>query len=88
MSLGKTEQDLKRELENIASDLKWSAVELKGIAQRLEHSHNQPDAQALLRMITVFERGEARLKRYAEDVQAGHFKAVAVQPAQGADLST
>jgi len=88
MSLGKTEQDLKRELENIASDLKWSAVELKGIAQRLEHSHNQPDAQALFRMITIFEKGEARLKRYAEEVQAGHIAAVASQPARGVDMSS
>lgn len=31
MALNKEEQDLKRDLQGIASDLKWSAVELKRI---------------------------------------------------------
>ena len=33
MELNKPEQDLKRDLQGIASDLKWSAVELKRIAE-------------------------------------------------------
>jgi hypothetical protein len=80
MSLGKIEQELKRDLEGIASDLKWSAVELKGIAQRLEHSNNQPDAQALLRMIAIFSKGEARLKEYVDDVLEGRLVRVTPGP--------
>jgi hypothetical protein len=83
MSLGKIEQELKRDLEGIASDLKWSAVELKGIAQRLEHSNNQPDAQALLRMIAIFSKGEARLKEYVDDVLEGRLVRVTPGPVSG-----
>lgn len=35
MGLNKPNQDLKRDLQGIASDLKWSAVELMRIAERL-----------------------------------------------------
>lgn len=87
MSLGKTEQDLKRDLDGIALDLKWSAVELKGIAHRLEESGNQSHAQALLRMVDVFERGESRLKLYAEAVRGGRIAWVgSVEPLSGADV--
>lgn len=93
MSLGKTEQELKRNLEGIALDLKWSAVELKGIAHRLQDTNNhahahafQAHAQALLRMVEVFERGESRLKVYADEVSAGHITcAAATEPLSGAD---
>jgi hypothetical protein len=89
MSLGKTEQDLKRDLEGIALDLKWSMVELKGIAHRLEESGNQAQAQALLRMADVFERGESRLKLYADAVRGGRIVWVgASEPVSGADLSS
>jgi hypothetical protein len=87
MSLGKTEQDLKRDLEGIALDLKWSVVELKGIAHRLEESGNQPHAQALLRMVDIFERGESRLKLYADAVRAGRIASVGTgEPLSGADM--
>ena len=35
MPLTQPNHDLKRDLQGIASDLKWSAVELKRIAERL-----------------------------------------------------
>jgi len=34
MGLNKPEQDLKRDLQGVASDLKWSAVELLRVAER------------------------------------------------------
>jgi len=40
MTLGKEEQVLKRDLQGIASDLKWSAVELIRIAERLSEVKN------------------------------------------------
>ena len=38
MRLYKPTQELRRDLQGIASDLKWSAVELKRIAERLNQS--------------------------------------------------
>ena len=71
MALNKEEQDLKRDLQGIASDLKWSAVELKRIAERLSQSGHEADAQAVLRMCTVFHAGEDRLAGYAAEIASG-----------------
>ncbi len=73
MSLTKPNQDLKRDLQGIASDLKWSAVELMRIAERLSLAGNKADAQAVLRMLTVFHDGEDRLAGYADEVKAGRI---------------
>ncbi|PRW85331.1 hypothetical protein [Pseudomonas fluorescens] len=73
MSLTKPNQDLKRDLQGIASDLKWSAVELMRIAERLSLAGNKADAQAVLRMLTVFHDGEDRLAGYADEVKAGQI---------------
>ncbi|WP_263264270.1 hypothetical protein [Pseudomonas sp. RIT-PI-S] len=87
MSLGKTEQALIRDLEDVAKDLHWSATELKHIAQRLEKSGNVIDADALKRMIGAFENGEPRLKRYAEEVRAGRIAGAGVHQVEpGASL--
>ena len=71
MELNKPEQDLKRDLQGIASDLKWSAVELMRIAERLSLARNEADAQAVLRMCTVLHADEDRLAGYADEVKAG-----------------
>lgn len=73
MTLDKPNQDLKRDLQGIASDLKWSAVELMRIAERLSLAGNEADAQAVLRMLTVFHDGEDRLAGYADEVKAGRI---------------
>ncbi|MDB6051226.1 MAG: hypothetical protein JWR17_3972 [Pseudomonas sp.] len=73
MGLNKPEQDLSRDLQGAASDLKWSAVELLRIAERLSLAGNEPDAQALLRMRAVFQADEDRLTAYANDVKAGRI---------------
>jgi hypothetical protein len=41
---------------------------LSRIADRLETSGNSADAQAVLRMIQIFQQGEARLLQIAETV--------------------
>lgn len=61
MTLSKLNQDLKRDLQGIASDLRWSAVELLRIAEQLSLAGNEADAQALLRMRTMFHADEDRL---------------------------
>ncbi|MBK3446341.1 hypothetical protein [Pseudomonas lactis] len=71
MTLTKPNQDLKRDLQGIASDLKWSAVELLRIAERLSQAENEADAQAVLRMCTVFQAGEGRLVGFAAEVEIG-----------------
>ena len=71
MPLTKPNQDLKRDLQGIASDLKWSAVELKRIAERLSQSGHEADAQAVLKMCTVFQAGEDRLAGYVADITGG-----------------
>ena len=73
MTLTKPKQDLKRDLQGIASDLKWSAVELKRIADGLSQAGNEADAQAALKMCTVFHAGEDRLAGYADEVKAGQI---------------
>ena len=73
MPLTKPNQDLKRDLQGIASDLKWSAVELMRIAERLSLAGNEADAQAVLRMCNVFHADEDRLAGYAEEVKAGRI---------------
>lgn len=73
MTLDKPNQDLKRDLQGIASDLKWSAVELMRIAERLSLAGNEADAQAVLRLCTVFHADEDRLTGYADEVKAGQI---------------
>lgn len=68
--------DLRRDLQGIASDLKWSAVELVRIADRLSQADNEPDAQAIIRMISIFQNDQARLEGYAEAAAAGHIMRV------------
>ena len=71
MGLNKPEQDLKRDLQGVASDLKWSAVELLRVAERLSQAGNEADAQTVLKMCTVFHADEDRLTAYADEVKAG-----------------
>jgi hypothetical protein len=73
MGLNKPEQDLKRDLQGVASDLKWSAVELMRVAERLSQAGNEADAQAVLRMCTVFHADEDRLTAYANEVAGGRI---------------
>jgi hypothetical protein len=67
--LSSAEKSLKRDLQGMASDLKWSAVELVRIAERLSLASNDADAQALLRMRQIFHAGENRLTGYADEVE-------------------
>lgn len=71
MPLTKPNQDLRRDLQGLASDLKWSAVELMRIAVRLSEAGNEADAQAVIRICQVMQAGEDRLVRYGDEVKAG-----------------
>lgn len=70
MWLNESEQALRRDLQGLASDLRWSAVELLRIAEQLRQSGNDIDAQAVQRLCDLFQGDEARLLGYAEEVKA------------------
>lgn len=71
MPLTKPNQELRRDLQGLASDLKWSAVELMRIAVRLSEAGNEADAQAVIRICQVLQAGEDRLTAYRDEVKAG-----------------
>lgn len=74
MTLTKANQDLLRDLQGLASDLKWSAVELMRIAVRLSEAGNEADAQAVIRICQVIQAGEDRLAGYGEEVKVGRIE--------------
>lgn len=71
MPLTKPNQDLRRDLQGLASDLKWSVVELMRIAERLSLAGNEHDAQAVIRICQVMQAGEDRLVGYGDEVKVG-----------------
>ena len=73
MTLTNPNQELKRDLQGTSSDLKWSAVELMRIAERLSLAGNEADAQAVIWICVVMQAGEDRLVGYAEEVKAGRI---------------
>lgn len=79
MSLTKPNQEIRRDLSGIASDLKWSAVELMRIAERLSLAGNEADAQAVLKMCVIFQDGEDRLAGYADEVRDGMVVRITAQ---------
>lgn len=73
MTPTKPNQELSGDLKGLASDFKWSAVELMRIAERLSLAGNEADAQAVKRMCIVFHAGEDKLAGYAEEVKSGQI---------------
>jgi hypothetical protein len=70
MWLNESEQELRRDLQGLASDLRWSAVELLRIEQQLRQLGNDIDAQAVQKLCSLFQGDEAKLSGYAEEVKA------------------
>ncbi|MEJ5059956.1 MULTISPECIES: hypothetical protein [unclassified Pseudomonas] len=70
MWLNESEQQLRRDLQGVASDLRWSAVELLRIAEQLRLSGNDVDAEAAKRLCELFQGDEERLSGYAEEIKA------------------
>ncbi|RMV71747.1 hypothetical protein ALP05_00928 [Pseudomonas caricapapayae] len=67
MDITKPNQDLARDLQGLAADFKWSAVELVRIAERLSLAGNDPDAQAILKMIVLFQADEVKAGRIVRE---------------------
>ncbi|MHC8394464.1 hypothetical protein ACYZT8_12500 [Pseudomonas sp. LB3P93] len=70
MWLNEDENELRRDLQGLASDLRWSAVELLRIAEQLRQAGNDVDAQTTLKLCALFQGDEERLAGYAEEVKA------------------
>lgn len=70
MWLNESENELRRDLQGLASDLRWSSVELLRIAEQLRLAGNDVDAKAAEKMCDLFQGDEERLKGYAEEVKA------------------
>jgi hypothetical protein len=70
MRLNEHEHELQRDLQSVASDLRWSAVDLKRIAEQLRKGGNEADAQAVLRSCEILQSDEERLQLYANEVKA------------------
>jgi two-component sensor histidine kinase len=73
MRLNEYEHELQRDLQSVASDLRWSAVDLKRIAELLRKTGNEADAQSVLRSCEVLQSDEERLQLYAREVKACAF---------------
>ena len=67
MSLTKPNQELCRELQGLANDLKWSAVELMRITVRLREVGKQADAKAVIRICRIMQTREDRLMGHGEE---------------------
>lgn len=74
MSLTKLNQELNRDLQSMASDLKWSAGDMIRIAEHLSAMGNEPDAWALLKICKVLQAGEGKLNVYADEVKSGQIQ--------------
>lgn len=70
MWLNESENELRRDLQSVASDLRWSAVELLRLADQLRQAGNDVDAQSVLRLCDLFQGDEQRLAGYAEEVKS------------------
>ncbi|WP_434721160.1 hypothetical protein ACOZ4J_06135 [Pseudomonas syringae pv. actinidiae] len=73
MGLTKLNQEIARDLQGLACDLKWSSVALMWIVERLSLSGNEADAQAALKMRIVFHADEDKLAGYADAMKAGRI---------------
>jgi len=74
MPLSKLNQELHADLIGAAADMKWFAVDLLRIAERLNLAGNEVDAQAVMRITMTFVGNEERLNAYADEVKLGFIK--------------
>ncbi|SEC00885.1 hypothetical protein SAMN05216205_1221 [Pseudomonas mohnii] len=71
MPLTKPNQQLRRDLKEVAALLKWSGVDLTGMTVRLSESGLEAEARELLKIVASFPDAEDKLVAYAAEVQIG-----------------
>ena len=71
MALTKPNQQLRRDLKEAATLLKWSGVDLVQAAVRLSEADQKGEAGELLKIAVSYQAIEDRLTGYADKVKAG-----------------
>ncbi|WP_025126446.1 hypothetical protein [Pseudomonas sp. PH1b] len=69
MPLTKPNQQLRRDLKEAAALLKWSGVDLFGVAKRMLANGDEQGASELMKIALSFQEAEVRLAGYAEEVE-------------------
>lgn len=71
MAMNKPTQDMRRDLKKVAGTLKWSSVDLLGIAVRLSEAGVEDEAKAILKLVQSFNEAEDVLLGYAKEIGTG-----------------
>lgn len=79
MPLTKPNQQLRRDLKEAAALLKWSGVDLFGVAKRLLAAGDEISADELMMIALSFQETEDKLAGYADEVNAGQISRAAEQ---------
>lgn len=77
MPLKEPNQQLRRDLKEAASLLKWSGVDLMQAAVKLSEAGHEDDAQELIKIATRFQAVEDLMAGYAEEVKVGTISRIA-----------
>ncbi|XSS65379.1 hypothetical protein ACP9OK_10570 [Pseudomonas sp. B11] len=73
MPLTKPNQELRRDLKEVAALLKWSGVNLMQIATRLSEAGHEQEARGLIEAAINYQEAEDKLEGYAEEVKEGRI---------------
>ncbi|MDF3136646.1 hypothetical protein [Pseudomonas extremaustralis] len=73
MALTKPNQQLRRDLKEAAALLKWSGVDLFGVAKRLLAAGDEITADELMMIALSYQAMEDKLEDYADEVKAGQI---------------
>lgn len=73
MALTKPNQQLRRDLKEAAALLKWSGVDLFGVAKRLLAAGDEISADELMMIALSYQAMEDKLAGYADEVKVGQI---------------
>ncbi|MFJ2455294.1 hypothetical protein ACIOWK_26780 [Pseudomonas protegens] len=73
MGITKPNQQLRRDLKEVAALLKWSGVDIMEIAVKLATEGHEAEARELLLISAKFQEAEDKLEGYAEEVKVGRI---------------
>ena len=79
MSLTKPNQELHRDLNEVAAVLKWSGVDLFTASKRLLDTGDEIGAAELMKIAVSYQTIEDKLVSYADEVKVGRIKRNAEQ---------
>ncbi len=79
MTLTRPNQQLRRDLKDAAALLKWSGVDLFGVAKRLLAAGDDISADELMMIALSYQAMEDKLAGYADEVKAARIIRAAEQ---------